>query len=180
MNPNQEWFARVNGVAIPRSTLVSVLRADQIDAGLTRDEFDPAIKIFETAARLTDDEILRQVAHVVGVTVLPQEIHAELVEQLAPNIDVDVWSELDRERYAEIERQYLDLRRLTSKELEQRAEGQILRRKIAVSLKDASFHDWLSMTRSAQNIELQLDSETLEWVMTQLAQIRGLTPVTQR
>ena len=43
-------------------------------------------------------------------------------------------------------------------------------------LEEAEFASWLGQTRAAQEIELQLDSETLDWVADQLEQTRSLVP----
>ena len=43
-------------------------------------------------------------------------------------------------------------------------------------LAEASFASWLTETRAAQQIELRLDSGTMEWVADQIAQTRTLAP----
>ena len=43
-------------------------------------------------------------------------------------------------------------------------------------LEEAEFESWLGQTRAEQDIELRLDSETLEWVADQLEQPRSVAP----
>ena len=43
-------------------------------------------------------------------------------------------------------------------------------------LEEAAFRSWLGETRERQEIELQLDSETLDWVADQLEQTRSPAP----
>ncbi len=132
--PNQEWFARVNGVAISRAELVDVLRAQQIDAALSRAPFDPTLEIFDAAARLTDDEVLRQTAGALGVAVDEADIDAELIAELAPDLDSSGLDEAARAQFEERKRQYIDLRRLSIPQLERLAEGELLRRRTARAL----------------------------------------------
>ena len=284
--PSQQWFARVNGVEIPRSVLVDVLRANQIDALLQRQRFEPGTQAFDTAGLLIDNEVLRQAAGTLGVAVSEAEIERELAAQLAPQLDAADLDASARAELAEAKRQYADLRRLDVAELERLAEGELLRRKarqtlgrsivdpqpqvrlhsivvadvetaariqgeaalgvpfeelarrysldpasgdlgwlpyaalppaaadllwglpaselsppfrrgdgaIAVYvvsgrepslpldpvarllLEEAEFESWLGQTRAAQDIELRLDSETLEWVAGQLEQTRSVAP----
>ena len=284
--PSQQWFARVNGVAIPRAALVDVLRANQIDASLEHLPFDAAAQAFDTAALLVDNEVLRQSADTLGVAVSEEEIERELAAQLAPQLNAADLDASARAELAEAKRQYADLRRLDIAELERLAEGELLRRKATgalgrsipdpqpqirlhsvvvgdvetaarveseaalgvpfeelvrrysfepasgdlgwlpygalppaaadllwglpplefappfqrgdgaivvyvVSARDPSrpldpvarrlleevaFESWLGETRAEQEIELQLDSETLEWVAEQLGQTRSLGP----
>lgn len=284
--PSQQWFARINGVEIPRSTLVDLLRANQIDASLERLPFDVRTQAFDTAALLVDNEVLRQAADTLGVAVAGEEIERELAAQLTPRLDAADLDASDRAELTEAKRQYADLRRLDIAELERLAEGELLRRKAAEALgrsipdpqpqirlhsivvadveiaarveseaalgvpfeelvrrysfepasgdlgwlpydvlppaaadllwglpplefappfqrgdgaivvyvvsardpsraldpvarqllEDVAFESWLGETRAAQEIELQLDSETLEWVAQQLGQTRSLGP----
>ncbi len=132
--PNQEWFARVNGVAISRAELVDVLRAQQIDAALSRAPFDSTLEVFDAAARLTGDEVLRQTAGAIGVTVDEADIEAELIAELAPHLDSSDLDEAERAQFEERKRQYVDLRRLSIAQLERLAEGELLRRKTAHAL----------------------------------------------
>ncbi len=127
--PNQEWFARVNGVAIPRATLVDVLRANQIDASLARVPFDTGAQAFDTATLLIENEVLRQTADTLGVAVSEEEVERELAEQLAPQLDASALDATARAELAEAKRQYADLRRLDVDELERLAEGELLRLK---------------------------------------------------
>ena len=284
--PSQQWFARVNGVEIPRATLVDVLRANQIDALLQRQRFDPSTQAFDTAALLVDNEVLRQTAGTLGVAVSDAEVERELAAQLTPGLDAASLDDSARAELAEAKRQYADLRRLDIEELESLAEGELLRRKAAEELgrsitdpqpqillhsivvadvetatrviseaaqgvpfeqlasrysldpasgnlgwlpyaalppaaadllwnlpdlefsppfqrgdgaivvyvisgrdpsraldfvarqllQEAAFDSWLGRTRTAQEIELRLDSETLGWVSDQLEQTRVLVP----
>lgn len=284
--PSQQWFARVNGVEIPRATLVDVLRANQIDAALRRERFDAATQAFDTAALLIDNEVLRQTAGTLGVAASDAEIERELAAQLAPRLDAADLDGPARTELAEAKRQYADLRRLSIAELERLAEGDLLRRKVTEEigrsiadpqpqvrlhsivvadvetaarvrsraaagvpfeelarryslepasgdlgwlpygalppaaadllwalpplefappfqradgavvvyvvsgrdpsrvldpvarqlLEEAVFGSWLGETRTEQAIELQLDSETLDWVADQLEQTRSLVP----
>ncbi len=132
--PNQEWFARVNGVEISRAELVDVLRAQQIDASLSRAPFDPTLEVFDAAARLTDDEVLRQTAGALGVVVDEADIEAELIAELAPDLDPSDLNEAERAQFEERRRQYVDLRRLSISQLERLAEGELLRRGTAQAL----------------------------------------------
>ena len=132
--PSQQWFARVNGVEIPRATLVDVLRANQIDALLQRQRFDPTTQAFDTAALLIDNEVLRQTAGVLGVAVSDTEIERELAAQLAPQLDAVDLDGSARTELAEAKRQYADLRRLSIAELERLVEGELLRRKATEEL----------------------------------------------
>lgn len=125
-DPGRQWFARVNGVSISRAVLADVLRANQIDAALTGAPFDARAQAFETAARLVDDETLRQTASQLGVAVSDEEIAAELASQLAPG--------LDEASAAEALRQYAGARRLSVERVERLAEGELLRRKAAQAL----------------------------------------------
>lgn len=125
-DPGRQWFARVNGVSISRAVLVDVLRANQIDAALTGAPFDAQAQTFETAARLVDDETLRQAAPRIGVAVSGAEIAAELASQLAPG--------LDAASAEEALRQYAGARRLSAGLVERLAEGELLRRKAAQAL----------------------------------------------
>lgn len=125
-DPGRQWFARVNGVPISRSVLADVLRANQIDAALTGAPFDARAQAFETAARLVDDETLRQTASQLGVAASDDEIVAELASQLAPG--------LDEASAAEALRQYAGARRLSVERVERLAEGELLRRKAGQAL----------------------------------------------
>ncbi|MYA51734.1 MAG: hypothetical protein F4045_07365 [Chloroflexi bacterium] len=284
--PSQQWFARVNGVEIPRATLVDVLRANQIDALLQRQRFDPGTQAFDTAGLLIDNEVLRQTAGTLGVTVSEAEVERELAAQLTPQLDAGNLDASARAELAEAKRQYADLRRLDVAELEKLAEGESLRRKVTETLgrsivdpqpqirlhsivvadvetatriqseavqgvpfeelarrysldpasgdlgwlpyaalppaaadllwnlpaselsppfqrgdgaivvyvisgrdpslaldpvarqllEEAEFESWLGQTRAEQDIELRLDSETLEWVADQLEQTRSVAP----
>ena len=284
--PSQQWFARVNGVEIPRATLVDVLRANQIDALLQRQRFDPGTQAFDTAGLLIDNEVLRQTAAGLGVAVSESEIERELAAQLTPQLDAADLDASAQAELAEVKRQYADLRRLDVAELEKLAEGELLRRKATETLgrsivdpqpqirlhsivvadvetatriqgeavqgvpfeelarrysldpasgdlgwlpyaalppaaadllwnlpaselsppfqrgdgaivvyvisgrdpslaldsvarqllEEAEFESWLGQTRAAQDIELRLDSETLEWVADQLEQTRSVAP----
>lgn len=284
--PSQQWFARVNGVEIPRATLVDVLRANQIDALLQRQRFDPGTQAFDTAGLLIDNEVLRQTVDTLGVAVSESEVERELAAQLIPQLDAADLDASARAELAEAKRQYADLRRLDVAELEKLAEGELLRRKATEALgrsivdpqpqvrlhsivvadvetatriqseavqgvpfeelarrysldpasgdlgwlpyaalppaaadllwnlpaselsppfqrgdgaivvyvisgrdpslaldpvarqllEEAEFGSWLGQTRAAQDIELRLDSETLEWVADQLEQTRSLAP----
>ena len=284
--PSQQWFARVNGVEVPRATLVDVLRANQIDALLQRQRFDPGTQAFDTAGLLIDNEVLRQTAGALGVTVSEAEVERELAAQLTPQLDAGNLDASARAELAEAKRQYADLRRLDVAELEKLAEGESLRRKVTETLgrsivdpqpqirlhsivvadvetatriqseavqgvpfeelarrysldpasgdlgwipyaalppaaadllwnlpaselsppfqrgdgaivvyvisardpslaldpvarqllEEAEFESWLGQIRVAQDIELRLDSETLEWVADQLEQTRSVVP----
>lgn len=284
--PSQQWFARVNGVEIPRATLVDVLRANQIDALLQRQRFDPGTQAFDTAGLLIDNEVLRQTAAGLGVAVSESEIERELAAQLTPRLDAADLDASAQAELAEAKRQYADLRRLDVAELEKLAEGELLRRKVTETLghsivdpqpqvrlhsivvadvetatriqgeavqgvpfeelarrysldpasgdlgwlpygalppaaadllwnlpaselsppfqrgdgaivvyvisgrdpsltldsvarqllEEVEFESWLGQTRAAQDIELRLDSETLEWVADQLEQTRSIAP----
>ena len=284
--PSQQWFARVNGVEIPRATLVDVLRANQIDALLQRQGFDPGTQAFDTAGLLIDNEVLRQTADTLGVAVSEPEIERELATQLAPQLNAATLDAPARAELAEAKRQYADLRRLDVAELEKLAEGELFRRKATEALgrsivdpqpqirlhsivvadvetadriqsealqgvpfeelarrysldpasgdlgwlpyaalppaaadllwslpaaelsppfqrgdgaivvyvisgrdpslaldpvarqllEEAEFESWLGQTRAAQDIQLRLDSETLEWVAGQLEQTRNVAP----
>ncbi len=284
--PSQQWFARVNGIEISRAALVDVLRANQIDALLQRQRFEPATQAFDTAALLIDNEVLRQTAGTLGVAVSDADIDRELAAQLIPHLDAVDLDDAARTELAEAKRQYADLRRLGIADLEALAEGELLRRKAASELgrsiadpqpqvrlhsivvadietaarvesegaqgvsfeelarryslepasgdlgwlpygalppaaadllwalpplefappfqradgaivvyvvsardpslpldsvarqllEEAAFQSWLSGTREEQDIELQLDSDTLDWVADQLEQTRGLVP----
>lgn len=286
-SPSQQWFARVNGVEITRATLVDVLRANQIDALLERQPFDPATQAFDTAALLIDNEVLRQTAGSLGVAVTGADIERELAAQLTPGLDASDLDASARTELAEARRQYADLRRLDVDELERLAEGELLRRKVTAKLgssipdpqpqirlhsivvadveaaarirseaglgvpfeelalrysldpasgdlgwlpyaalppaaadllwtlpplelsppfqrgdgaiviyvvssrepslaldsvarqllEEAEFASWLGQIRAGQEIELQLDSEALEWVSDQLEQTRNLAPL---
>ena len=132
--PNQQWFARINGVAIPRAVLVDVLRANQIDASIERLPFDPGTQIFDTAHLLIDNEVLRQTAGTLGVGVSEAEVDRELAAQLLPQLDASDLDASARAELAEAKRQYADLRRLDAAELEGLAEGELLRRKAAEAL----------------------------------------------
>lgn len=125
-DPGRQWFARVNGVPISRAVLVDVLRANQIDAALTGAPFDAQAQTFETAARLVDDETLRQAAPRIGVAVSGAEVAAELAAQLAPG--------LDAASAEETLRQYAGARRLSAALVESLAEGELLRREAAQAL----------------------------------------------
>ena len=284
--PSQQWFARVNGVEIPRATLVDVLRANQIDALLQRQRFDPTTQAFDTAALLIDNEVLRQTAGTLGLATSGEEVERELAAQLTPQLEDADLDGSARTELAEAKRQYADLRRLSIAELERLAEGDLLRRKVTGELgrsiadpqpqvrlhsivvadvetatrvrsqatagvpfeelarryslepassdlgwlpygalppaaadllwslpplefappfqrvdgavvvyvisgrdpsraldpvarqllEEAAFESWLGQTRTEQDIELQLDSETLDWVADQLEQTRSLVP----
>lgn len=132
--PSQQWFARVNGVAIPRATLVDVLRANQIDATLERLPFDPTTQAFDTAALLIDNEVLRQTADTLDVVVSEAEVEQELAAQLTPRLDPENMDASARAELAEAKRQYADLRRLAIGQLEGLAEGELLRRKATETL----------------------------------------------
>ena len=132
--PSQEWFARVNGVAIPRAALVDVLRANQIDASLARVPFDARAQAFDTATLLIENEVLRQTADTLGVAVSEEEVERELAEQLAPQLDASTLDSTARAELAEAKRQYADLRRLDVDELERLAEGELLRLKATEAL----------------------------------------------
>lgn len=125
-DPGRQWFARVNGVPISRAVLVDVLRANQIDAALTGALFDAQAQTFEAAARLVDDETLRQAAPRIGVAVSSAEVAAELAAQLAPG--------LDAASAEEALRQYAGARRLSAALVESLAEGELLRRKATQAL----------------------------------------------
>lgn len=125
-DPGRQWFARVNGVPISRAVLVDVLRANQIDAALTGAPFDAQAQTLETAARLVDDETLRQAAPEIGVAVSGADVAAELAAQLAPG--------LDAAGAEESLRQYAGARRLSADLVESLAEGELLRRKAARAL----------------------------------------------
>lgn len=125
-DPGRQWFARVNGVPISRAVLVDVLRANQIDAALTGAPFDAQAQTLETAARLVDDETLREAAPRIGVAVSDAEVAAELAAQLAPG--------LDAASAEEALRQYAGARRLSADLVERLAEGELLRRKAAQAL----------------------------------------------
>ena len=132
--PSQQWFARVNGVEIRRAALVDVLRANQIDALLQRQRFEPATQAFDTVGLLIDNEVLRQTAGTLGVAVSESEVERELAAQLAPQLDAGNLDDAARAELAEAKRQYADLRRLDVADLEALAEGELLRRKAAVEL----------------------------------------------
>ena len=284
--PSQQWFARVNGVEIPRAALVDVLRANQIDALLQRQRFDPGTQAFDTAGLLIDNEVLRQTAGTLGLAASGEEVERELAAQLVPRLEDADLDDSARAELAEAKRQYADLRRLSIAELERLAEGDLLRRKVTEELgrsiadpqpqvrlhsivvadvetatrvqsqatagvpfeelarryslepasgdlgwlpygalppaaadllwdlpplefappfqrvdgavvvyvisgrdpsraldpvarqllEEAAFESWLGQTRTEQDIELQLDSETLDWVADQLEQTRSLVP----
>ena len=125
-DPGRQWFARVNGVPISRAVLVDVLRANRIDAALTGAPFDAQAQTFEAAARLVDDETLRQAAPLIGVEVSGAEVAAELAAQLAPG--------LDAASAEEALRQYAGARRLSAALVESLAEGELLRRKATQAL----------------------------------------------
>ncbi len=284
--PSQQWFARVNGVEIPRATLVDVLRANQIDALLQRQRFEPGTQAFDTAGLLIDNEVLRQTADTLGIAVSEADIDRELAAQLTPQLDAADLDAAALAELAEAKRQYADLRHLDVAELERLAEGELLRRKATEALgrsivdpqpqirlhsivvadvetatriqgeavqgvpfedlarrysldpasgdlgwlpyaalppaaadllwnlpaselsppfqrgdgaivvyvisardpsleldpvarqllEEAEFGAWLGEARAAQDIELQLDSETLDWVADQLEQTRSIAP----
>ena len=132
--PNEAWFAKVNGTEIPRSVLVDVLRASQIDAALQRQPFDPGAQAFATAARLVDDEVLRQTTEELAIEVSEADIRRELAAQLAPHLDPSNLDEVAEAQLAELKRQYVDLRRLSISQLEMLAEGEVLRRRAAEAL----------------------------------------------
>ncbi len=125
-DPGRQWFARVNGVPISRAVLLDVLRANRIDAALTGAPFDAQAQTFEAAARLVDDETLRQAAPRIGVAVSGAEVAAELAAQLAPG--------LDAASAEEALRQYAGARRLSAALVESLAEGELLRRKATQAL----------------------------------------------
>ncbi len=125
-DPGRQWFARVNGVPISRAVLLDVLRANRIDAALTGAPFDAQAQTFEAAARLVDDETLRQAAPLIGVAVSGAEVAAELAAQLAPG--------LDAASAEEALRQYAGARRLSAALVESLAEGELLRRKATQAL----------------------------------------------
>ena len=85
--PNEAWFARVNGTEIPRSVLVDVLRASQIDAALQRQPFDPWRSGFGHRRPPRDDEVLRQTTEELAIEVSEADIRRELAAQLAPHLD---------------------------------------------------------------------------------------------
>ncbi|MCY4583515.1 MAG: SurA N-terminal domain-containing protein [Chloroflexi bacterium] len=132
--PSQEWFARVNGVAIPRTALVDVLRANQIDASLEHLPFDARAQAFDTATLLIENEVLRQKADTLGVAVSEEDVERELAAQLAPQLDPADLDTSGRAELAEAKRQYADLRRLDVDELERLAEGELLRREATEAL----------------------------------------------
>ena len=111
-----------------------MLRAQQIDAALTGDAFDPTPELFAAAARLTDDEVLRQTAADIGVAVGPADVEAELVAELAPELGEGPLDADGRALYEERARQYVDLRRLSLAQLERLAEGEVLRAKTTAEL----------------------------------------------
>ncbi len=121
-------------MAIARAELVDVLRAEQIDAALAGVPFDETLETFDAAARLTDDEVLRQTAHELGVEVSREEIDAELVAQLAPELDSDALDDTGRALFEERRRQYVDLRRLSFEQLDRIVEGELLRREASREL----------------------------------------------
>lgn len=125
-DPGRQWFARVNGVPISRAVLLDVLRANRIDAALTGAPFDAQAQTFEAAARLVDDETLRQAAPRIGVEVSSAEVAAELAAQLAPGLDATSAEEALR--------QYAGARRLRASLVESLAEGELLRRKATQAL----------------------------------------------
>ena len=125
-DPGRQWFARVNGVPISRAVLLDVLRANRIDAALTGAPFDAQARTFEAAARLVDDETLRQAAPRIGIEVSGAEVAAELAAQLAPG--------LDAASAEEALRQYAGARRLSVALVESLAEGELLRRKATQAL----------------------------------------------
>ena len=125
-DPGRQWFARVNGVPISRAVLLDVLRANRIDAALTGAPFDAQARTFEAAARLVDDETLRQAAPRIGVEVSGAEVAAELAAQLAPG--------LDAASAEEALRQYAGARRMSAALVESLAEGELLRRKATQAL----------------------------------------------
>lgn len=125
-DPGRQWFARVNGVPISRAVLLDILRANRIDAALTGAPFDAQAQTFEVAARLVDDETLRQAAPRIGVEVSSAEVAAELAAQLAPG--------LDAASAEEALRQYAGARRLSAALVESLAEGELLRRKATQAL----------------------------------------------
>ena len=113
---------------------MDVLRAEQIDAALAGVPFDETLEMFDAAARLTDDEVLRQTADELGVEVSREEIDAELVAQLAPELDPDALDDAGRALFEERRRQYVDLRRLSFEQLDRIVEGELLRREAAREL----------------------------------------------
>lgn len=125
-DPGRQWFARLNGVPISRAVLVDVLRANQIDAALTGAPFDAQAQTLEAAARLVDDETLRQAAPRIGVAASGAEVAAELAAQLAPG--------LDAASAEEALRQYAGARRMSAALVESLAEGELLRRKATQAL----------------------------------------------
>lgn len=125
-----EWFAKVNGEAISRDTLLDLLRANQIDASIANQPFDLNRELPAMTKRLTDDEVLRQNAREQGFEISEADIETELFAQLGPGIGGTLDDPATRTQFDERVRQYLSLRRLSESQLYAFVEGELLRQRV--------------------------------------------------
>lgn len=122
---SQSWFVKINGSPIQVSTLIEVLRGNLIATEYAGMNFNKPSAVFETAASLTDDEVLRQVSRQLGISIAASDVEREIFELLFPDSTYSnhaVESALD-ERL----RGYLSLRRWNENTLRDRIEAQLIR-----------------------------------------------------
>ena len=164
VQPNDDWFVRVNGQEIKRSVLVEMLRAERIDASLEGGRFDLGSRAFGVAAELTEDEVLRQQAHLFGG--LPQDdvidigIRALLVAT-EPGGDQAAIGESE---INELLRRYLDQRRLSEASFRNQTASAILRSQATAILRSTvpsvqpqiHVHRILTADQDSANLVLQL------------------------
>jgi parvulin-like peptidyl-prolyl isomerase len=127
VQPNDEWFVRVNGQEIKRSVLVETLRTEKIEASLEGRLFDLGSRAFGLAAELTENEVLRQQADLFGGLPASDVIDIRIRALLTGTAPAGNQAAIGESEINELLRGYLDQRRLSEASFRNQAAAAILR-----------------------------------------------------
>lgn len=134
VQPNNDWFVRVNGQEIKRSVLVEMLRADKVEASFENRLFDLGERAFAIAAELTEDEVLRQQADLFGglpeIDMIDMRVRALLADMEPGGHQADI----SEPEINELLRKYLDQRRLSEASFRDQMIASIIRSQATVIL----------------------------------------------
>ena len=134
VHPSQDWFVRVNGEDLTRGELVEVLRAEQISSNLNGGEFDLTARALEVAAELTEDEVLRQQANVLGIQVGNDDIDLWIRRLLLGSGASTLTSGHSQSEIDELLRTYLDQRMLSEQVFRRQAIASVIREQATLAL----------------------------------------------
>ena len=127
VQPNDDWFVRVNDQEIQRSVLVEMLRAEKIDASLEGRRFDLGSRAFGVAAELTEDEVLRQQADLFGGLPEDDVIDIRIRALLVATEPGGNQTAIGESEINELLRRYLDQRRLSEASFRNQTAAAIVR-----------------------------------------------------